>query len=221
MKIHGRTRANGWIGFVRWAVMLAVILAGCSSEPSGQGVDGQCQTGNGATVCTVHDNQSQNQASPQNLTSVATSSSISAYRLIVNLPSDAVINTQSPVQATLSATTDKGYTSTITVTLQPTTSTTQPVAPGDTVYTFLLPNTTQVTDWASTVAANANSSINVSSSILVGVNLLGTPGSYTVTIQNITEQAGLTTVGSSGVSDPGPSGSCPPNKPCPVGPPQN
>lgn len=184
---------------------------GCSSGCNGGRLTSQggqisrtCTTdSNGNTTCKITIIQQQDGASPNDLTSAGSGSSVAAYRLILNLPSDAVLNTQSSVQATLTATTDTGYISAITVTLQPTTSTTQPVASGDTVYTFLLPNTSEVTNWASTVAANANSSISVTSSAVSGLNLLGTPGSYVVTIQEITEQTGTTTVGSIGVTDPG------------------
>lgn len=218
-------KASMWKSLVRWASLLALIGAGCSGTPT-KILKVTCQrvTGGGGTSCTATTQQSQDGVAPQDVSSAASSSSVSAYRLILNLPSDVVINTQSPVQATLSATTDTGYTSSITVDLQSTTSTTQPIAAGDTVYTFLLPNTAQVTDWAATVTTNSNSSININSSIISGLNLLGNPGSYSVTVQQVTEGTGLTTVGSLGVTDPGPVGSggtCPPNKPCPVGPPQS
>ena len=203
--------------------MLAFVAASCSGTSSTT-IKMNCQqNSDGSMTCANTTEQTRDGASPQDVSSAASSTSVSAYRLIVNLPSDVTINTQSPVQATLSATTDTGYTSSITVDLQPTTSTTQPVAPGDTVHTFLLPDTAQVTNWAATVTANSKSTVNVNSSIISGLNLLGSPGSYTVTIQQVTQQTGVSTVGSVGVTDPGPSsgGNCPPNKPCPVGPPQN
>lgn len=213
---HG-TKNRRWSGFARWGTMVAVILAGCSSGTTT--VKMSCtQNSDGSYSCTNTNQQLQDGVAPQDLTAAAGSNSVTAFRLILNLPSDAVLNTHSPVQATLSATTDRGYTAAITVTLQQTTSTTQPVAPGDTVYTFLLPNTSEVSNWAASVAANANSSINVTSSSVSGMNLLGNPGSYTATIQEITEQTGLTTVGSVGFTDPGPSSGnpCPSNRPCPV-----
>lgn len=213
----------------RWSSILLLIAAGCSaSGPSNQTLTDTCNgnsetSSDGTYHCSQTTSQSQQGIVLSDFRAAASSGSVLAFRLILNLPSDAVINTQSPVQATLSGTTDKGYTSSVTVTLQPTTSTTQPIAPGDTVYTFLLPNSSEVTNWASTVAANANASINVSSSIVAALNLLGNAGSYVVTIQEVTEQTGTTTVGSVGVTDPGPGngGTCPPGKPCPVGPPQN
>lgn len=224
------TKVRRWASLGQWSSILLLIAVGCSaSGPAQKSVTDTCHgtsnTGpDGSYSCTENTSQSQDGIAPSDFTAAASSSSVLAFRLILNLPSDAVINTQSPVQATLSGTTDKGYTSSITVTLQPTTSTTQPIAPGDTVYTFLLPNSSEVTSWASTVAANANSSINVSSSIVAGLNLLGNAGSYVVTIQEVTGQTGLTTVGSVGVTDPGPSAGCPPcppNKPCTVCGPQN
>lgn len=218
---HGK-RKRRWANVGRWAV-LALMIAGCSA--GGGGISRTCTTdSDGNTSCKITIVQQQDAASPTDVTSGGSGSSVAAYRLILNLPSDVALNISSPVQATLGATTDKGYTSSITVTMQPTTSTTQPVAPGDTVYTFLLPNTSEVTNWASAVVANATSSINVTSSIVSGMNLLGNPGTFTVTVQQITEQTGPTTVGSIGVTDPGSSTGCPPcppGKPCTVCGPQN
>lgn len=186
---------------VRWSVLLALI-AGCTG-PSTTTFTVECDQ-NGS--CKVTKKQAQNGAAPQDFSAAASSASVQAYRLILNLPSDIVLNTSSPVQATLTATTDTGYTSSITVTLQPTTSTTAPVAPGDAVYTFLLPYTSAVANWASAATANANTSINVDTSIISALTLQGIPGTYTVTIQEITEQMGLNTTGSVGITDGGGSG---------------
>ena len=187
-----------WAKIVRWSVLF-VLIAGCAG-PSTTTFTVECDQ-NGS--CKVTKKQTQNGAAPQDFSAAASSTSVQAYRLILNLPSDIVLNASSPVQATLTATTDTGYTSSITVTMQPTTTTTAPVAPGDAVYTFLLPYTSAVANWASAATANANTSINVDTSVVSALTLQGAPGTYTVTIQEITEQTGLGTTGSVGITDGG------------------
>ena len=143
----------------KWVVMLLFVLAGCSSTSQTKSQSSNCVAGSDGTTatCRVTNTEQQQSASLSDFSGAASSASVAAYRLILSAPSDAALNTQSPVQATLSATTDRGYTSTVTVTLQLTTSTTQPAAPGDTVYTFLFPSTSTVTNWGAAVQANTNS----------------------------------------------------------------
>lgn len=153
------------------------------------------------------------------------SSFSSGYTVIANVPSaDFTFGTQNPVQATLTATTDTGFTSSTTVTLQPVTSTTAPIGSGYTVYTFAIPATSELNTWVQSVGANANSTMNLSATSTIPFNDLGTAGTYTFYIQINSSQTGVQPVGSIVYSDPGsgtPNPSCPPNKPCPVGGPQN
>jgi len=138
-------------------------------------------------------------------TSGTTPSSIAAYNLIWNVPtSDLTLNTQSPVQATLKATTDTNYQSSITVTLSPVASTTSPVAAGYSVYTFGMENSTELSNWISQVSANINSTVNLSLSGNGLFNQLGNAGTYTVYVQVNSSQEGVTTLGSATYSDPGP-----------------
>ena len=122
-------------------------------------------------------------------------SSVSAYRLIFNVDPSWTVNTASPSQATVAATTDTGYTSSITVTLTPTTSTTAPVVSGDSVYTFNLPNTSAFETWAAAVAANTSSALTLTSS-QTAVFTPSESGSFMVYIQTDTVQEGVATLGS-------------------------
>ncbi|HXN72951.1 MAG TPA: hypothetical protein VN861_10415 [Candidatus Acidoferrales bacterium] len=137
-------------------------------------------------------------------TSGASSSAISAHNVIWNVPtSDLTLNTQSPVQATLKATTDTNYQSSITVTLTPVASATSPVVTGYSVYTFGVESSAALSNWLSEVTANINSTGNLSVSSNPLFNELGNAGTYTVYVQVKSVQAGVTTLGSATYSDPG------------------
>jgi hypothetical protein len=121
----------------------------------------------------------------------------SGYTVITNVPSsNFTLNSQNPVQATLTATTDQGYTSSVTVTLQPVTSTTSPVASGYAVYTFAVPSSSELSSWVQSVVANSTSSTSVSASVATVFNSQGTSGTYTLYVQVNSSQTGLQTMGS-------------------------
>ena len=142
---------------------------------------------------------------PATFASGTSPSAIAGYNLIWNVPtSDLTLNTQSPVQATLTATTDTNYPSSITVTLTPVASTTSPVASGYSVYTFAVESSTQLSNWISEVSANTKSNVNVSLTDTALFNELANAGTYTIYYQVVSSQAGLTTLGSATYSDPGP-----------------
>jgi hypothetical protein len=105
----------------------------------------------------------------------------------------------SPAQATLSATTDQGYTSSITVNLEQVASTTAPVNSGDAVYTYAISSadTTAVNNWVNTVASNSNATANMTASTTVPLASAGIGGSYTTTGQgNTTGATAPLTIGS-------------------------
>jgi hypothetical protein len=137
-------------------------------------------------------------------TSGTSSSAIAAYNVIWNVPtSDLTLNTQSPVQATLAATTDTNYQASVTVTLSPVTSTTSPVAEGYSVYTFGVKSSTELNNWISEVSANTKSNVNLSFTGNALFNQLGNAGVYTIYVSVSSSQAGVTPMGSATYSDPG------------------
>ena len=141
---------------------------------------------------------------PATFASGTSPSAIAGYNLIWNVPtSDLTLNTQSPVQATLTATTDTNYQSSITVTLTPVASATSPVVTGYSVYTFGVESSAALSNWLSEVTANINSTGNLSVSSNPLFNELGNAGTYTVYVQVKSVQAGVTTLGSATYSDPG------------------
>lgn len=178
-----------------------ISLAGCqTSETVGvsvsQGPNGTTVTG---SVSVTIKQQLQDVAMPDFGTAES-----SGYTIVINAPSsNFTLDSQNPVQATLTANTDKGYTSSVTVTLQPGASTTAPVASGYTVYTFTVPNTTAVSNWVQAVQQNSSSSAAVSTSVGSVFNDLGSSGTYTFYVQVDSAQTGLLSQGSSTYVDPG------------------
>lgn len=192
------------------SVLLAIIFVlsqtGCTA--SGSITDTvTCVQGQGYSVSVVGHGQITWKRSE--LQSGSSSSAISSYNLIFNVPSsNLTLNTQSPSQATLTATTDTGYTTSLTVTLQPTTSTTAPVADGYTVYTFALPNSSDVSDWPAVVNQNTNDSVTITSSNTALFDSAGNSGTWMIYLHVNSEQTGPTPVGSISYSDPGNPGGC-------------
>ncbi len=127
----------------------------------------------------------------------------SGYSLIINAPtSNLVLASSSPVQTILTATTDTGYTSSTVATLQPIPSTTSPIAPGYTPYTFVVENSPQVDNWAQEVSRQSSSSLSVSVNTDAAFTDLGNPGTYTFYAQLNSTQTGLLNGGSAVYTHP-------------------
>lgn len=138
-----------------------------------------------------------------------------------SIPSAFTLN-NSPVQAILTGTTDTGYTSTITVMLQPTTPSSGPVNAGDVVYAWAIPSSADMTTWEQQLGANATSGVNVVAKIATPFTGSGTSGnfpiSFLVTTSNnpTTIIASTTVIASGGLGGGG--GKCPNRPGCPVQP---
>src|ERR1700689_583356 len=171
---------KGWARSIVGVLLISVVTVmqiGCDVS-GGVTVDVNCPSGQKCQVTGTGTITLSNFVKA-NFTSATTQSSIAAYSLIWNVPSsDLTLNTQSPVQATLKATTDTNYQSSITVTLSPVASTTSPVAAGYSVYTFGMENSTELSNWISQVSANINSTVNLSLSSSALFNELGKAGAY-------------------------------------------
>lgn len=135
------------------------------------------------------------------LTSALTSST---YSVIVHVPSSELsLSGNSIPQATLSATTDSGYTSSVVVDLQPEGSAPSTLVSGYTAYTFSVPQTTTLTNWVDGVNSHTVSSSNIASASSTVFLPAGQEGSYTVYPQVSSSQIGTLSVGSASFSDPG------------------
>ncbi len=121
----------------------------------------------------------------------------SGYEIIVNAPtSNYRLDASGTPQATLTATTDQNYSSSIVVNLQPVLSSTSPVSSGYTVYTFAVPNTSQVQAWTQQVSEHVTSVLSLSSNVDTIITDLGNPGTYTFYAQVDSEQTGIVNSGS-------------------------
>lgn len=108
-------------------------------------------------------------------------------------------NPVSPAQATISATTDQGYSSSITVNLEQVASTTAPVNSGDAVYTYAVSSadTTAVNNWVNTVANNSTANATLTATSIIPLASAGIGGTYTTTGQgNVVGATAPLTIGS-------------------------
>jgi hypothetical protein len=105
-----------------------------------------------------------------------------SYTISASAPSSLFsANTSVASTTTITATTDTGYSSTITVSLTPTSPAIAPVNEGDAVFSYNLPNTPAFNSWVQTVAANTNASMTLTSSAALPLQITAAPGSFTVT----------------------------------------
>lgn len=214
---------KGWARTVVGALLisaLTVIQVGCTPTVSGSAsVTVTCHPGSGCNT-TAQGTITISDVARASFTSGTSPSSVASYNFIWNVPSsDLVLNTQSPVQGTLTAVTDTNYQSSITLTLSPVASTTQPVEEGYTVHTFGTENTTELSNWISQVSANTKSSVNLNLSGSALFNQLGNAGTYTAYVEVSSSQAGVTPLGSATYSDPGSKPLKCVNGNCPIQPP--
>lgn len=183
------------------ATVFLVSVSGCSQSVS-VSVSGSAKTGVTGTITYKISWSQQEKGVPASDFAVSQSA---GYTAIVNAPSaDFALDSQNQVQTTLTATTDRGYTSSVTVTLQPVASTTAPVASGDTVYTFALQNTTALNSWVQAVQQNMTSSVTINSSTGAVFDTSQNAGTYTLNVQVNSTQTGMQPIGSVSYADPGP-----------------
>jgi hypothetical protein len=141
----------------------------------------------------------------------------SGYVVSLSVPSGSFVPDQNNTPTTtLTATTDTGYTSSITVVLQPTSPAINPINSGDIVYSYSLPNTSQVNDWIQQVALNTSSTTTLSSSAGLPVVAVGNPGTYNIAVEITSAQVGSVELGASNISiqSPTPPPSCDPGENC-------
>lgn len=141
----------------------------------------------------------------------------SSYTFVESVPSVFTSNSSSPPQITMTATTDNGYTSSITLALQSTSTTVAPVNQGDVVYAWTVPASAALTTWEQNLNANTTSQISISFATSMPFAENGTTGTFPITTIVQTPIASAT-ASSSAIILPGPSGpsKCPGNPSCPV-----
>lgn len=167
-----------------------------------------CQTsGTGSVMITIKNNMVVSGLDPSTLASLSPSD----FTTITSLDaSNFSPNTSSPAQATLTASTDTGYSSSITVNLQQVASSTPPVNTGDAVHTYAVSdaNLGQVTAWLQQVSNNTSSAAQITSVASLPMNSAGNPGTYTLSGQANSNSTGLVSVGSATMTVAPPSNDC-------------
>jgi hypothetical protein len=140
------------------------------------------------------------------------------YSLVNSIPSEFTPNASSPPQVTLTATTDTGYVSSITLTLQPTSTTVGPVNQGDVVYAYSVPASTALTTWEQNVGANTTEEAQVSAVSTLPLTSSAITGTYQVNAiaQTPSGSSNASTSISLGLSGPSNPLKCPENPSCPV-----
>lgn len=198
------------------AVVCAVSVFACSGCTGSAGVSlaASYNVATGATtVTTTVQGQIQFGGAKPNL---VVNGDPTTYTLVQSIPSEFALNSSSPPQITLTATTDTGYVSSITMTLQPTSTTVAPVNPGDTVYGYSVPSSATLTAWEQNVGANTTSEAQISAVSTLPLKSSGNSGTYQVTsiAQTPSTNASASTSISIGLS--GNPGKCPGQPGCPV-----
>ncbi len=107
----------------------------------------------------------------------------------------------------LSATTDTGYSSAISVPLVAVASAVSPAQAGDAVYSFSLPASSEVSSWLQNVVANTSSTMTLQSSAPIPLSATAVPSSFTETAVLSSNSVGEYTIGSITVVRP-------PTSPC-------
>ncbi len=190
---------------------LAILLltAGCHvSETSGISIN--CGGGKpctyGGTVSLQVSNQSVGVASADLSSALG-----SGYSVIVHVPDgELTYDSSSTPQATLTATTDTGYTSSIVVNLSPAGSVPSSLYSGYTAYTFEVQPSSQLTAWVNLVNSHISSTASVVTASSAVFSPQGEAGTYPVYAQVTSNQTGTISNGSASFTDPGSSGACNP-----------
>jgi hypothetical protein len=124
------------------------------------------------------------------------------YTIIITAPSNELaLDPNNPAQATLTATTDTGYTASILVNMTFVSSAPSTLVSGDTDYTFSLPASDALANWVNTVNLNTSKTATVGASSSTTFILSGIPGTYTVYLQIASPQIGKVAIGESTFTD--------------------
>lgn len=140
----------------------------------------------------------------------------SGYITTIHVPTNELTPVSNGVtQATLQATTDTGYTSSIVVDLQPAGSAPSTLYSGYTAYTFSVPSSTALTNWVAAVNAHTTSTSNVTSTTNSTFTVGGITGTYSVYAQVTSSQSDpVNTSASFSDIGTGREPGCTPGKPC-------
>ena len=193
-------------GFI---ALVTLAIAGCKVTGTGS-VNASCGGGKPCTVGgTVGISVSNNFRgfAPSDLSGALSS----GYAIIVHVPdADVTYSGSSQPQATLTATTDTGYTSSFVVNLTPAGSAPSSLYASYTAYTFNVQPSSQLTAWVNTVNAHTTSTSSMVTVSSTSFEPQGESGTYTIYAQFTSTQTGTVSVGSSSFTDPGSDPSCTP-----------
>jgi hypothetical protein len=98
--------------------------------------------------------------------------------------------------ATLVATTDTGYQTSVTVQLQPVSAAINPLNPGDAVYSYAITDSPALETWAQQASQNAQSSVSLAATGSLPFISAQAPGNYTLsgqTTSSVTDPSGVAT----------------------------
>lgn len=188
------------ISLLRSAGILAIgflPLVGCAPPPVTYSASMACNITTGQ--CTVTVGISIGAPKPQDGGLAPTDFSnalASGYSVTYAVPSGVLVPSSSPVQTTLTGTTDTGFTSAITETLTYTGSAPDSTYSGYTDYIFSVPASQALTTWVQTVNANTISASSLSTSTNGVFTSAGGPGNYTAYVTISSTQTGAVPVGS-------------------------
>jgi hypothetical protein len=203
------------------AVVCAAILFACSGCSGTVAISPQYtyNTGTGASTIGASGTFTWKFGSSSNATFQAEVDSISqpTYTFVESIPSVFTSTSSTPPNITITATTDTGYTSSVTLALQSATTTVAPVNQGDVIYAYSVPASTALTTWEQDVEANYTSQVAIAFTTSVPFASNGAPGTYPFTTIVQTPDAYAAASGSAVILASGP-GKCPGNPSCPVRP---
>ena len=174
-------------------LVASLILTGCQTS-----YDASVAVSSNGTVTgtvTVHIQPTQ-QAQTISTSDFETAAS-SNYQIVLQVPSsNFALTSSTAVQTTLTATTDNGSTSSIVVTLQPSSVSPSTTHSGYTAYTFTVQDSSQLGSWIQQTEAQANATLNLSATTDAAFTDLGNPGTYTFYAQISSTQTGTVDAGS-------------------------
>jgi len=187
------------------APLVLAKLVGCGGSVGVQEpVAVNSQTGAVTSTTTVSGQITWGGAKPQ----VVGGSSLSSYTIVQSVPSALYTSSTSAPQVTLTATTDTGYVSSITLSLASTTTWVSPVNSGDVVYAWTIPQTAQFETWQQQVSANSSAEAEITG-VSNATFVAAQPGTYQLT--SIVQTPSSSASASTTISVPTPrcAGGCP------------
>lgn len=187
--------------------LLAALLLPMGCTPPTRSVTAGAQCG-GGKQCTVTVSTTwtwPGRAPVQQVAPADLAAAVNAgYEVILTVPPNELTpDTSSVAQATLNATTDTGYTSSILVNLTPTGSAPSTLVSGDTDYTYSVPASNALTNWVNTVNQNTNETSSIDASTSTVFTAGGIAGTYTVYVQVTSQQTGTMPAGNATFTDVG------------------